>query len=81
VTATTAEEFEAERPRLLGLGVSRIEAIFDAGYPGWRDREAWRRQAVVSEASGALDLPGSTWRDRPAIQQEPAGCRHTQHVN
>jgi phytoene dehydrogenase-like protein len=50
-------------------GVSRIETILDAGYPGWRDREVWRRRAVVSEASGALDLPGTTWRDRPAIQQ------------
>jgi phytoene dehydrogenase-like protein len=50
-------------------GVGRIEAILDAGYRAWRDREVWRRRAVVSEASGALDLPGFTWRDRPAIQQ------------
>ena len=50
-------------------GISRIEAILDAGYRDWRDREVWRRRAVVSEATGALDLPGSTWRDRPAIHQ------------
>ena len=53
----------------LEAGVGRIEAILDAGYRGWRDREVWRRRAVVSEATGALDLPGSTWRDRPAIRQ------------
>lgn len=53
----------------LNEGIARIEAILDAGYRGWRDREVWRRRAVVSEASGALDLPGFTWRDRPAIHQ------------
>jgi hypothetical protein len=51
-------------------GVSRIEAILDAGYRDWREREVWRRSAVVSEATGALDLPGATWRDRPAIHQD-----------
>ncbi|HEX4491928.1 MAG TPA: FAD-dependent oxidoreductase [Acidimicrobiia bacterium] len=50
-------------------GITRIETILDAGYRDWRDREVWRRRAVVSEATGALDLPGSTWRDRPAVQQ------------
>jgi phytoene dehydrogenase-like protein len=54
-------------------GVARIEAILDGGYRGWRDREVWRMRAVVSEATGALDLPGSTWRDRPAI-------RHGEHL-
>jgi phytoene dehydrogenase-like protein len=48
-------------------GIARIEAILDAGYDGWRDREVWRRRSVVSEATGALDLPGFTWRDRPAV--------------
>jgi hypothetical protein len=50
-------------------GIRRIEAILDAGYQDWRNREVWRRRAVVSEATGALDLPGFTWRDRPAIHQ------------
>lgn len=53
----------------LAEGISRIETILDAGYRDWRDREVWRRRAVVSEATGALDLPGSSWRDRPAIHQ------------
>jgi phytoene dehydrogenase-like protein len=50
-------------------GVSRIETVLDAGYPDWRARVVWQRRAVVAEATGALDLPGFTWRDRPAIQQ------------
>jgi hypothetical protein len=49
-------------------GISRIETVLDAGYQDWRAREVWRRRAAVSEATGALDLPGFTWRDRPAIQ-------------
>jgi hypothetical protein len=53
----------------LDAGVRRIESVLDAGYRDWRTREVWRRRAVVSEATGALDLPGSTWRDRPVIDQ------------
>ena len=53
----------------LADGVRRIESILDAGFSNWRERETFRRRAVVSEASGALDLPGQTWRDRPSIEQ------------
>jgi hypothetical protein len=41
----------------------------DAGFPGWRERETWRRRSLAENASGAIDLPGTTWRDRPAIDQ------------
>lgn len=47
-------------------GVTRVEEMLDAGYPDWRSRETWRRRMVVEDESGALDLPGTTWRDRPA---------------
>ncbi len=47
----------------------RIEAVIDAGFPGWRTRETWRRRSLAENASGAIDLPGRTWRDRPAIDQ------------
>jgi phytoene dehydrogenase-like protein len=50
-------------------GVARLERLLDVGYKGWRDREVWRRRSVVDGASGALDLPGTTWRDRPAIER------------
>jgi hypothetical protein len=29
----------------------------------------WRRTGFAAGRSGALDLPGSTWRDRPAIDR------------
>jgi phytoene dehydrogenase-like protein len=50
-------------------GVARIENAFDAALPSWRRREVWRRSVLVEDASGALDLPGTTWRDRPRIDQ------------
>ncbi|MHB8533658.1 MAG: FAD-dependent oxidoreductase [Solirubrobacteraceae bacterium] len=47
----------------------RIESVMDAGFPSWRERETWRRRSLAENASGAIDLPGTTWRDRPAIDQ------------
>lgn len=48
-------------------GVACIEHALDAALPTWRPREVWRRSVLVEDASGALDLPGTTWRDRPQI--------------
>ncbi len=53
----------------LNDGIEQIEQILDGGFVNWRERQVFRRRAVVSEATGALDLPGRTWRDRPRIQQ------------
>lgn len=50
----------------LDQGVQRIEALLDLAYPNWRQRETWRRRLVVENESGALDPPGTTWRDRPS---------------
>ena len=50
-------------------GVARSERLLDVGFPGWRDREVWRRRSLVEDQSGALDLPGTTWRDRPAVDR------------
>lgn len=47
--------------------VGRIEAAFDKSYAGWREGEVWRRETLAVGRSGALDPPGATWRDRPAI--------------
>lgn len=47
--------------------VARLERLFDQSYPDWRDRVAWRRDAVANGRTGAIDLPGRTWRDRPAV--------------
>jgi phytoene dehydrogenase-like protein len=48
---------------------TRLEELFDASFEAWRERITWRRRQVMDGRSGALDLPGSTWRDRPAIDR------------
>ena len=48
---------------------ARLERLLDAAFEGWRDRVTWRRRQVMDGRSGALDLPGTTWRDRPAIDR------------
>ena len=45
----------------------RLERLLDSSFAGWRDRERWRRRQVMDGRTGALDFPGQTWRDRPAI--------------
>ncbi len=48
---------------------ARLERLIDQSYVSWRGRETWRRRQVMDARSGALDLPGSTWRDRPAVDR------------
>ncbi|MBZ3907956.1 FAD-dependent oxidoreductase [Streptomyces griseiscabiei] len=50
-------------------GVARAEHILDLGFPGWRDRVTWRREATANGRTGAVDLPGTSWRDRPAVDR------------
>jgi len=47
----------------------RLEALLDASLVEWRARETWRRRQVMDARSGALDMPGKTWRDRPAVDR------------
>jgi phytoene dehydrogenase-like protein len=53
----------------LDNAIARAERLLDTGYDGWRDRVRWRRQAKIDGESGAVDLPGTSWRDRPAIDR------------
>ncbi|QHC26000.1 NAD(P)-binding protein [Streptomyces sp. GS7] len=50
-------------------GIARAERLLDAGFPNWRDRITWRRESLATGRTGAVDLPGTTWRDRPAIDR------------
>jgi phytoene dehydrogenase-like protein len=50
-------------------GAEQIEEVLDAAYPDWRGRVRWRRRQLADERTGAVDLPGRTWRDRPAIDR------------
>ncbi|WP_304453300.1 FAD-dependent oxidoreductase [Nocardiopsis sp. YSL2] len=47
----------------------RLEELFDDALPEWRERLTWRRDQVARDRTGAIDLPGSTWRDRPAVDR------------
>ncbi|RKS07468.1 phytoene dehydrogenase-like protein [Nocardiopsis sp. Huas11] len=47
----------------------RLEDLLDDSLPDWRDRLTWRRDQVARDRTGAIDLPGRTWRDRPAVDR------------
>jgi len=47
----------------------RLDRLLDAGLPEWRERETWRRRQRMTARSGPLDYPGTSWRDRPAIDR------------
>ncbi len=48
---------------------TRLERLLDAAFIGWRERETWRRRQVMDGRTGALDPPGKSWRDRPAVDR------------
>ncbi|MEU9170850.1 FAD-dependent oxidoreductase [Streptomyces sp. NPDC048420] len=50
-------------------GVARAEQLLDLAFEGWRERVTWRREAVAGGRTGAVDLPGTSWRDRPAVDR------------
>jgi phytoene dehydrogenase-like protein len=50
-------------------GTARAEQLLDLGFPGWRERLTWRRDAVANGRTGAVDPPGTSWRDRPAVDR------------
>ena len=49
--------------------IARLEDLADRGLPGWRDRLEYRRDSVARGRTGAVDYPGTSWRDRPAIDR------------
>jgi phytoene dehydrogenase-like protein len=50
-------------------GIARAERLLDLAFDGWRERVTWRREAVANGRTGAVDLPGTSWRDRPAVDR------------
>lgn len=46
---------------------ARLERFLELALPGLRERTTWRRRLVMNGRTGALDEPGFTWRDRPAV--------------
>ena len=47
----------------------RLERLLDAAFVSWRERMTWERRQVMNGRTGALDRPGVSWRDRPAIDR------------
>lgn len=47
----------------------RLERLLDLSIEDWREREAWRRRQVMEARSGALDMPGTSWRERPSVDR------------
>ncbi|WP_181696623.1 FAD-dependent oxidoreductase [Nocardia sp. GTS18] len=47
----------------------RLEAFADTTIPDWRSRKTFHRKSTAKNRTGALDLPGTTWRDRPAVDR------------
>ncbi|MFF6832931.1 NAD(P)-binding protein [Streptomyces sp. NPDC012438] len=50
-------------------GGAHAERLLDLGLPGWRERTVWRRASLSRGRTGAVDRPGTTWRDRPAVDR------------
>ena len=48
---------------------ARLEQLLDASFEDWRERVTWRRRQVMDGRTGALDFPGTSWRDRPAVDR------------
>jgi phytoene dehydrogenase-like protein len=67
------ELIQAQMPIRPGESVAaasaRLERLLDLSLPERTERETWRRRQVMEGRTGALDLPGQTWRDRPAIDR------------
>jgi phytoene dehydrogenase-like protein len=67
------ELVQAQIPVRPGEGIEaaglRLERLLDASLPDWRQRETWRRRQAMVARTGALDRPGQTWRDRPAVDR------------
>ncbi len=47
----------------------RVRRLLDQSWPGWRAAVRWQRGAMRTHCTGAIDLPGTTWHDRPAISR------------
>ncbi|UNZ18307.1 NAD(P)-binding protein [Streptomyces sp. 891-h] len=56
-----------DEPRAAAL--ARGEHLLDLGFPGWRERVVHRTEATADGRTGAVDVPGTCWRDRPAVDR------------
>jgi phytoene dehydrogenase-like protein len=50
----------------------RVHRLLDQSWPGWRAAVKWHSSALRAHCTGAIDLPGTTWHDRPAVRRTDA---------
>lgn len=48
---------------------ARLERLLDLSHHDLSERTTWRRRQTMDGRTGALDHPGMTWRDRPAVHR------------
>ncbi|HVR04868.1 MAG TPA: NAD(P)-binding protein [Solirubrobacteraceae bacterium] len=67
------ELFQAQMPIRPGespeQAQARLKRLLDLALVDRGERETWRRRQVMDARSGALDPPGSSWRERPAVDR------------
>ncbi len=63
----------------LPAALARIHGVLDRSVPDWRPRTVWSRQGPLLGAA-PIDLPGTSWRDRPAIVQGERAWLAGDHV-
>jgi hypothetical protein len=56
----------------LDAALQRLRVVLYAAFPGWLARLVWSRKAQLEAVAGAVDHPGTSWRDRPQIDREGA---------
>jgi hypothetical protein len=49
----------------------RMTRVLDGVAPAWRETRCWLRRSLLTDSTGALDLPGRQWSERPPIDVAP----------
>lgn len=52
----------------LASSIGRIHGVLDHNFAAWRDRTTWSQKSPYV-GTAPVDLPGTSWQDRPAITQ------------
>jgi phytoene dehydrogenase-like protein len=59
--------------------LARVHELLDVTAPGWADDVRWKRAYELADETGAVDLPGTSWHDRPAVLRSPTLALASDH--
>ncbi|MPY95595.1 MAG: FAD-dependent oxidoreductase [Acidimicrobiia bacterium] len=59
--------------------LARVHELLDSTAHGWADDVDWKRAYELSNETGAVDLPGTGWPDRPAVLRTRSVALATDH--